>query len=99
MHEHDTDSPPVTPPPQLLPLAPGKRGRPRKLDALSDAERARRYRAKKKARQAEELRLSTQAADAIAPSATPDKRCWAAVLAQVRAALLGFCLAAWRLRG
>jgi hypothetical protein len=37
-----------------LPSAPGaKVGRPRKEDALSDAERARRYRAGKKARLAE----------------------------------------------
>lgn len=37
-----------------LPSAPSpKVGRPRKPDALSDAERARRYRAKKKARLAE----------------------------------------------
>lgn len=41
--------------PTLPCAAPAKRkpGRPRKLDALSDAERARRYRARKKARLAE----------------------------------------------
>lgn len=100
MHKHDTHLPPSEQPLPLQHTTTRKRGRPPKPDALSDAERARRYRARKKARQAE-LCASEPVGCAIAP-APKWKRCWAkamALMGQARATLLGFCGAAWRLRG
>jgi len=81
------------------PRAARKRGRPPKPDALSDAERARRYRARKKARMAE-LQMAKQASDAIAPAVPAWKRCWATAMAlfgRVRASLHSIRTAAWRL--
>jgi len=60
-----------------------KRGRPRKPDALSDAERARRYRARKKARRAE-LQEAAKVSQPPAQPAAPWRRCWEAAKACLR---------------
>lgn len=74
-----SDEPPTLPPSSAV----KKRGRPRKPDALSDAERARRYRARKKARQAE-LQEAAKVSQPPAQSAAPWRRCWEAVKACLR---------------
>lgn len=101
MHHHDTHALHAAQPQPLppLPSTAGKRGRPPKADALSDAERARRYRVRKKARLAE-LRVVKQAADAIVPE-VPWRRRWAeaaALMGRARTALSRLRAVAWRLR-
>jgi hypothetical protein len=101
MHDHDTHLLHEEQPRPSSLAAVRKRGRPPKPDALSDAERARRYRARKKTRLAE-LRAGKQTTGSIASALPPwRQRCAKAMalLRRARTAMLAFCAATWRLLG